>query len=159
MSVATEVGSLARELLRKENAPVESARKRYPQLLELKGADAKSIAELQEVMRVLDKSSGDLSADLELLRRARDLLPVIHSGSGLVEKMVAAAKAVEDHAAETPRIMEERRREHYRLLTIQSDLGSIYGTAQRAVQDLQMLKTVNPANADVLRYVEVPELI
>lgn len=155
-TVVTAVRSLAAEVIRTKQDAREQASTRYPKLLDMKTADAKAVAELQEVMELLGKSPSDLASDMETIRRARELQDVIRRGCGLTERSEAAAKAVDEHMAETPRIVEERRQRLFELMAVQSELGGLYANAEKARRDLSAIKV--GANADVLQLVELPDL-
>jgi chromosome segregation ATPase len=153
--VVQKVRSIFKELVDQEQAAVAAARQEYPRLLEMEDGDPKHVERMREVMRLLGKSTADLSADLEKIQQGRRLQQAVRNGSGLDAAREAAAKALEAHRAETARVVEELNRKHHELTSAETELTQRYLNAQKAGHDLRGLKQQNP---DVLRYVEVPDL-
>jgi hypothetical protein len=144
MSLAKTVKSLAEQVFSSESKDRETARMRYPVLLEMREAKEEQVRELREAMRLLGKGPDELQADLNTMAEYRMREAQFQAGRNLGDKHSAAVTAVGNHQAETQRIMAARGDQLASLVGEVNQLDAVRRQAEAAVKEMEKLRLREP---------------
>jgi hypothetical protein len=144
MSLAKTVGTLAESVRSKESADRETARKRYPILLEQKDVDDKSVAELREAMRLLDKGPAEMEQDVATLAQYRQHEAAFKGGRNLGDRHSAAVTAVIDFEAETAKLLAARHDQLTHLVGVREEVASKRQKAEAALKEMIEMRHRHP---------------
>lgn len=131
-------------LVKEEEARLRESHAQWATLLR-RGNPADS-PRLAELMKLLGKTAAQAAEDLKILQHY-DNQAAVHARArvpGMEDRRVAARKAAEEYAAETDRLIEERRKEQYRLDEERSDLEHVFLDGQDAGHAMHALRLKHP---------------